>query len=127
MAGLQSAGAGPWGGGPNKWGGPNCGQCDGNGYQRQLQPDTKSEEARDAFLSETVEQRKLIAVKRAEKKALMLGDNPDAKRVAELTGEIFDLREQLQSKAEEKGIEKIGFGRGPGHGFGEPGPRGFQR
>ena len=127
MAGLQNADAGPWGGGPNKWGGPNCGQCDGTGPQGQLQLDTKSEEARNAFLSETAEQRKMIAVKKAEKRALMLNDNPDAKRVAELTGEIFDLREQLQSKAQEKGIEKIGFGRGPGRGCDGPGPRGFQR
>lgn len=132
MAGLQNAGARPWGGGPNSWGGPNCGQCDGYGNQRQLQLDPKSEEARNAFLSETVELRKSIATKRAEKRALMLNDNPDPKRVGELTGEIFDLREQLQSKAQEKGIEKNRYGRGKGPGScgcdgPGPGPKGFQR
>ena len=125
IAGLQSAGAGPWRGGPNQWGGPGCGECDGYGYQRQLQLDDKSVEARNAFLSETVELRKMLATKKAEKRALMLNDNPNPKRVAELTGEIFDLHEQLQTKAQEKGIEKIGFGRNPGRGCNVPGPRGF--
>lgn len=126
LAGLQSASAGPWGGGP-KWGGPQCGECDGSGYQRQQLLDEKTTEARNAFLNETVELRKELTVKRAEKRAHMLGDNPDSKRVAELTGQIFDLREKLQSKAQEKGIEKTGYGRGPGRGCGGPGPRGFQR
>lgn len=126
VAGLQNAGAGPRGGGPNKWGGPQCGECDGSGYQRQ-QLDEKSIEARNTFLNETVELRKEFATKKAEKKALMLNDNPDAQKVAELTGEIFDLREKLQNKAQEKGIENIGFGRGQGRGCGGPGPKGFQR
>jgi zinc resistance-associated protein len=126
VAGLQSAGAGPWGGGPDKWGGPHCGECDGSGYRGQQQLDDKSIEARDAFLSETVALRKEIATKKAEKQALMLGDNPDAKRVAQLTGELFDLREQLQKKAQEKGLGDDGFGRGLSRGCGGPGPRGFQ-
>ena len=129
VAGLQVATASPWGGGPSKWGGPGC---DGNcGYygnqQRALQLDDK---ARDAFLSETVEVRKALAVKKAEKRALMLNDNPDPKKVADLTGEIFELREKLQAKAQEKGIEQPGYGRGPGScGCGGPGPghKGFQR
>ena len=112
VAGLQSAGAGPWGGGPNKWGGPRCGECDGSGYWGQQQLDDKSIESRDAFLSETAALRKEIAVRKAEKRAIMLGDNPDAKRVAQLTGELFDLQEQLQSKAQEKGLRDAAFGRG---------------
>ena len=127
-AGLQSASAGPWGGGPNKWGGPSCGgDCGNYGYQQAPQTD---DQTRNAFLNETVELRKTLAVKKAEKRALMLNDNPDAKQVAQLTGEIFDLREQLQAKAQEKGIEKPGFGRGPGScGCDGPGagPKGFQR
>jgi zinc resistance-associated protein len=128
VAGLQSATAGPWGGGPHKWGGPACdGNCGIYGYQRSQQFDEKSHAA---FLTETVELRKSLAVKKAEKRALMLNDNPDPKKVAELTGEIFDLREQLQAKAQDKGIEKPNFGRGPGScGCDGPGsgPRGFQR
>ena len=56
----------------------------------------------------------------------MLNENPDAKRVAQLTGEIFDLREQMHTKAQEKGINKIGYGRGTGQRCGGPGPKGFQ-
>ena len=88
--------------------------------------DEKSTEAYDTFRSETVELRKGIATKKAEKKALMLNDNPDAKRVAELTGELFDLREQLHSKAQEKGLRNVGYGRNSGQRCGGPGPRGFQ-
>ncbi|HER63562.1 MAG TPA: periplasmic heavy metal sensor [Desulfobacteraceae bacterium] len=124
-AGLQSAGAGTWGGGPHKWGAPPCGECAGYGYQRQL-PDEKYSETRKAFLGETVELRKQIEIKKAEKHALMRGDNPDAKRVAQLTGELFDLREQLHTKAQEQGLGDVGFGRGQGRGCGGPGPRGFQ-
>lgn len=126
VAGLQNAGAGQWGGGPNKWGGSQCGECDGSRYSGQQQLDDKSIEARDAFLSETVELRKGIATKKAEKIAIMRGENPDAKRVAQLTGEMFDLREQLQSKAQEKGLKDAGFGRGQGRGCDGPGPRGSQ-
>ena len=126
VAGLQNAGAGPWGGGPNKWGGPQCGECDGSGYRGQQQLDEKSIEARDAFLSETIELRKGIATRKAEKQALMRGENPDAKRVAQLTGELFDMREQLKNLAQEKGLEDVGFNRGSRRGCGGPGPRGFQ-
>jgi len=123
---LQSANAGPWGGGPGRWGTPPCGECDGTGYRGQPQLDDKSIEVRDAFLSETVSLRKEIAIKQAERRALMVGDNPDAKRVAQLTGELFDLREQLQNKAQEKGLRDAGFGPDLDRGCGGFGPRGFQ-
>lgn len=126
VADMQSADAGPWGGGPNEWGRSQCGECDGPGYRGQQQLDDKSIAARDAFLNETVALRKEITIKKAEKRALMHGDNPDAKRVAQLTGELFDLREQLQDKAQEKGLSKTDFGRGLGRGCPGPGPRGFQ-
>lgn len=127
-AGIHNASAGPWGGGPNRWNGPQCGECDRSGYSGQPQLDEKSTEAHDTFRSETVALRKEIATKKAEKKALMLNDNPDAKRIAQLTGELFDLREQLHTKAQEKGIDinNIGYGRHPGLRCGGPGPRGFQ-
>lgn len=128
IAGLQAANAGPWGGGPHMWGGPSCdGDCGQYGYNRSLQIDDK---ARDAFLTETVELRKALAVKKAEKRALMLNDNPDPKKVADITGEIFELREKLQAKAQERGIDQPGYGRGPGScGCDGPGsgPRNFQR
>lgn len=120
VTGLQSATAGPWGGSP-------CGECDGYGFQRQELLDDKSIAAREAFLAETTELRKEMATKKAEKRAIMLNDNPDAQRVAKLTGEIFDIREKLQSMAKEKGIEKNYYGRGSGYGCNGPGPRGYQR
>ena len=126
VAGIQSAGASPWEGGPNKWSGSPCNQCDQSESRGQLQLDEKSIEARDAFRSETVALRKEIATKKSEKRALMLNENPDAKRVAQLTGEIFDLREQMHTKAKEKGISNIGYGRGTGQRCGGPGPKGFQ-
>jgi hypothetical protein len=45
--------------------------------------------------------RKQLAVKRSERRALMSQVNPDEKRVAALTGEIFDLRNLLDDKAKE--------------------------
>ena len=126
IAAVQSASAGPWGGGP-RWDRSPCGECDGSGIQRQELLDEQTAEARNAFLNETVELRKELTVKRAEKRALMLGDNPDSKRVAELTGESFDLREKLQTMAQEKGIKKTGFRHGPKRGCGGPVPRNFQR
>ena len=53
-----------------------------------------------------------MAMKRAEKKALMRSDNPDAQAVARVTGEMFDLRVTMQEKAEEAGVAQyVGPGR----------------
>ena len=54
-----------------------------------------------AFLTETKETRKQIAVKRSERRALMRQDNPDETKVAKLTGEIFDLKSLLEEKSKE--------------------------
>ena len=64
---------------------------------------------RDAFLKETKELRKNMMVKRSEMEALMQGTNPNPEQVAVLAGELFDLKEQLREKAQEKGL--------PGHGL----------
>ena len=135
FAGIQTAGAAPRGGGQPGWGGPQYGNCGGYGYGRQPLSE-ESQTADKKFRNDTVELRKEMATKRAEQHAHMISDNPDAKRVAQLTGEIFDLREQLKSKAEESGLDNVGFrgmgdGRGPGkefgrgHGRGCNGPRGY--
>ncbi len=131
LAGMQTAGAGPRGGGSYGLGGPQCEDCGGYGaYGYGRQPLTEeSQKAQDKFMTDTVQLRKDMATKRAEKKALMISDNPDAKRVAQLTSEIFDINEQLRSKVEESGIENAGFrgmgyGRGPGMGYGRGSGRG---
>ena len=126
VAGLQNASANPWGGGPNKWQNSQCGQCDRSNYRGQAQLDEKSTEDYEKFRNETSDLRKEIAIRKAEKKALMLNENPDAKRVAQLTGELFDLREQLHTKAQEKGLSDVGYNRGPGQRCDGPGPKGFQ-
>ena len=130
LAGLQTAGAGPRGGGPYGWGGGCNNDCQGYGYQGRQQVDEVTAKAQEKFLNQTVELRKNIAVKRAEQKALMISDNPDAKRVSQLTGELFDLKEQLRAKAEEHGLENVnfrgkGFGGGPGRGCDGPGKGGY--
>ncbi len=47
---------------------------------------------------------KEMAMKRAEKRALMRGSNPPPKLAAQLTGELFDLRTTIQLKADEAGV-----------------------
>ncbi|MFZ5798484.1 MAG: hypothetical protein ACOY3O_08650 [Thermodesulfobacteriota bacterium] len=114
LTGMNSADARPWGHALDEYGPGHCYQA------RQL--DEKTIAAREKFLSETVAIRKEMAVKRAEQDALMNSENPDAKRIAQLTGEIFDLREQLQAKAEASGLDFPGM-RGLGCGYCDgPGP-----
>jgi len=79
--------------------------------------------AREKFLEETNALRKEIVVKQSTYDALMHQDNPDEKKAAQLSGELFDLRTELQKKAAERGITG-GFGcsgRGPGMMGGGPG------
>ena len=72
--------------------------------QNRPQLDEATKKARDTFLSETTELRKSLFVKQAEKRALMMAENPDAGKVAKLAGEIFDIREQLRTKAMAAGL-----------------------
>ena len=65
--------------------------------------------ARDAFLMDTKKLRKDVAIKRAVMRAMMHSTNPDPVKVSSLAGEIFDLREQLRTKAEAKGLPGLGF------------------
>jgi len=67
----------------------------------------------EKFLDETKATRKEIFVKRSELNALMQKDNPDEKKVAALTGELYDLNTKLDEKATASGIESR-FGHGPG-------------
>jgi len=66
----------------------------------------------DTFFKETQDLRKSIVVKRAEKNALMKNEKPDAKKVGELAGELFDLRMSMHAKAEAAGLHDVmGMGR----------------
>ena len=77
--------------------------------------DEESQKARTAFFDATTELRKDMFMKRAEMRAIMHGDNPDEKKASALAGEMFELRTQIQAKADETGW-KGGMGGGAGMG-----------
>lgn len=87
----------------------------------------------DNFFVETLDLRKQIAIKRAEKQALMRAEEPDSAAVGKITGELFDLRNIIRSKAKAAGLQ--GFGGkgccngncdGPGYSYGRRGMKGGQ-
>jgi len=98
-------------------GGPNY--CDNWSYSEE--DDAKS----SAFFEETKELRKQIVVKRSELDALMRQENPDEKKVAGLTGELYDLRTLMQEKAGKTFEGRAGYGNGPGYGNCGRGRRGW--
>lgn len=118
LIGFQQAIARGWGGG---W----AGGCPGymQNYQ-QLDEATRSKV--EAFRTETANLRKEIAMKRAEKMALMNSQSPDPKAVAEVQGQLFDLRMEMQNKAGGAGVPMMGMGS-RGMGMGGPGKGGMGR
>jgi hypothetical protein len=80
-----------------------------HGMKKSCQFNKKMQKMRDAFLVETKEIRKDVAVKRAAMRAMMHSTNPDPVKVSALAGEIFDLHEQLRTKARAKGLPGLGF------------------
>ena len=93
------------------------GQGGGYGYcgDNSDGDDTKDNAAWEEFRTETNDIRRSIVVKRSELRALSNQDNPDAKRVAQLTGELFDLQNDLDKKAADKGITgRSNYGHGSG-------------
>jgi Spy/CpxP family protein refolding chaperone len=67
----------------------------------------KDAEAVEKFRAETNSMRKEIVVKRSELNAILRNDNPDEKRVAKLTGELYDLETELNTKAEKTGVSNL--------------------
>lgn len=93
-------------------GNPDCWRAN----QQNVQVlDEESQKARIAFFDTTTELRKDMFVKRAEMRAVMNAENPDEKKAAVLAGELFELRTQIQAKADEAGW-KGGMGGGAGIG-----------
>ena len=83
--------------------------------------------ALEKFREDTAAVRREIVVKRSELDALMRNDNPDETKVAKLTGELYDLETNLDSKAEAAGIDNNyngGYGPGMMRGYG-PMMRGY--
>lgn len=62
------------------------------GYKGRIDADDANY---NKFLGQTADLRKNITIDRAELNALFAGDNPDAKRVRELTANITDNQEKL--------------------------------
>jgi zinc resistance-associated protein len=105
FSGLQAATAAPGAKGP----GPNH-PCIMQGQQF----DEATIKARETFLSETTALRKSVAEKRAAKRAIMKSTSPDPEKASKLTGELFELREQLRAKAKAAGLPPqmmMGMGR----------------
>ena len=120
FAGIQIASA--HGGryfGSNNYGPGYCGNYynDSTGY-------TEEEfAALEKFRDDTKAIRKEIVIKRSELNALEGKDNPDETKVAKLTGELYDLEVELETKAEAAGIDnryayKHGRGMMRGYGWG---------
>ena len=75
----------------------------------------KDAEAVEKFRAETNSIRKELVVKRSELNALLRQDNPDEKKVAKLTGDLYDLKAELETKAEAAGIDnRYAYRHGPG-------------
>ncbi len=89
------------------WGGGQ-GSCECQGYgpgYQNLDADTKAKV--DGFMTETKELRKQMAMKRAERTAIMAADNPDPAAAARVAGEMFDLRTEMRDKAKSAGVPFI--------------------
>jgi hypothetical protein len=121
LSGISMANAcGNYGYGP----GPGYGSCSGGRYCENWSSSGKDDEKTSAFFEETKELRKEIVVKRSELDALMRQDNPDEKKVAKLSGDLFDLKAKMEEKAEKTFGDNPGAGYGPGPGYGNCGRRG---
>ncbi len=114
VAGISQA-SGGWGNrGANYY---NCPMIQ-NGQVSRIDP--ALQEKRDKFFADSLELRKQVAMKQAEKQALLRSDNPDPQLASRISGELFDLRTTLRQKAEEAGIPAA-FGPIAGRGGFAPG------
>lgn len=120
---MATAASANWGRGG---GGFNPGYCPQAQSAQQLDPAVQQK--LDSFYTDTQTLRKEIAVKQAEKRAVMRNDNPDPAAAAKLTGELFDLQTAMREKAVAAGVDQymgpMGGGCGMGQGMGCGGGRG---
>ena len=92
------------------------GDCRKQGIEAQhplLNEETKAKIK--AFRTENRELQKSMRVTMAEMRALMQADNPEPKMAGELAAKLFDIRTELQTKADEAGIGDF-VGQGCHHG-----------
>jgi Spy/CpxP family protein refolding chaperone len=118
---LATAASADWGrGGKGHGQRGDCPQMQGQMFK---QLDQATQDKIKLFFEENQALRKEMIMKRAEKRALMKAQTPDAKAVAQVAGELFDLRTAMHEKAELAGVDQyLGAGRkgcgGPGSGMG---------
>lgn len=68
------------------------------------QMNSEFEKTREAFLQDTTTERKLLAQKKAEMRAIMKAGTPDTVQASTVAGELFELREKLRLKAQATGL-----------------------
>lgn len=121
--------------GPGHGGGQGMGYGYHHGYAN-LTPEQQAEvdQARAAFLNDTLKLRQEIAAKRAELGTLYAQPNPDQAKIKALSDEMVDLQAQLAKKRNEyaaklpagsfRGMGGRGMGGGMGFGGGMGGGKG---
>lgn len=118
IAGLSIAtvASADWGRGGHGGGYGTCPQMQGSMMQGPMmqQLDAETQAKVTQFFKDNRDLKKQMAMKRAEKKALMRSDNPDPQAVAKVAGELFDLRTSWHDKAEAAGVAKY-LGSMKGH------------
>ncbi len=82
------------------------------GCPQYQQLDAASQAKVDKFHEDTKALRRQMMMKHAEERAILKADNPDPAKAAQLAGELFDLRETMQGKAKEAGVQELMGGRG---------------
>ncbi len=98
----------------------NCGNFRGRQVMMNPQVDDVTKAKIHQFFKDNQPLQKEIAMKRAEKMALMRSETPDPTAVAKVTGELFDLHTSLRTKAETAGVDEylgppMRAGKGRGH------------
>ena len=122
LAGMQTASAHGGRYYNNNYGYGNSGPYD----TEYRTPTDKDRVAIEKFRAETSSIRKEIVMKRSELQALYANDNPDAKKVAELTGELYDLETGLRKNAAATELDTpFAYRHGPGMMQGYGGGRGW--
>jgi len=107
--GTASANRGNGNGGSNQ-------DCRNQGGKMYQQLDTTTQDKISQFKDDTQTLRKEIVMKRAEKRAMMNGTNPDSAAAAKIAGELFDLRASMKVKAVAAGVDQYMRPRGMGSG-----------
>ncbi len=87
--------------------------CAGGMQQKIAGMDDATKAKFKTFIQETQDLRRSMAVKSAERSALMAAETPDSREIGKITGELFDLRAAMYAKAEAAGIAEF-LGKGPG-------------